>query len=642
MLRIVRIVTFVVAAVSAAWAIRLEVLGGIHLVAFGHLIRSNSLFQPLAWALGSVVVFVIAGGVPAVGRAWRRVARRVEARPVMPGIPAILFLYVDRLGRFLSAPGMALALAAVIFATGAAYGTTVASGADASGYVSQADRWIHGPLKPPQPWVGQVPWPNPRWTFTPLGYRPVDDAPPYAQAPIYSPGLPLMMAAAKIIGGQAALFLVVPLCAAVMVLATFGVARRLRGPTAGVTAAWLVATSPIVIWMLVFPMSDLPVAAAWTAALFFLIGEGAGSILTAGILSAVAVLIRPNLFFLAPIMSLWFFVRDQKPSPSFARRLRDAALFYAGVAPGAIFIGGLFAFLFGSPWVSGYGRLSEVLDAANVWPNMRLYFQWALSVQATFTIIGLLGLVMPFLWPRGHARRAVAIVALMVLGITAEYVAYTVFDDWAFLRFFLPAWPLLAIGGAGVVAALLDRTPSALKVAVVAGVIGLGVAGVRTVRDRFVFDLWYYNRRYTAASVIIRDVSAPNSVVFSMEQSGALRYYSGRVPLRYDQLPPDWLDRSVDWLAGSGVHCYAVLDAWEIEPFRARFRGQQRVRGLDTPIVLYQSFGQGTVVYVYDLTTPPPAGARPTIITETDPSRWRDWPPGPEPTLVFKRAGSPE
>jgi hypothetical protein len=629
MRRTIRTLTFFLAAVSAGWAVRLKVLGGIHVVVLGHLIRSTNPLPPLGWAFGSAVVFVIAGGVPAIGRAGRRLVRAVVS--------------VSRRGaRFLSARGLAMAIAAVVFATGAAYATTVASGADASGYVSQADRWIHGTLKPPQPWVGQVPWPNPRWTFTPLGYTPVDDAPPYAQAPVYSPGLPLMMAAAKLVGGQAALFLIVPLCAAVMVLATFGVARRLRGPSAGVTAAWLVATSPIVIWMLMFPMSDVPVGAAWTAAFFFLIGDSAASTVAAGLLSAVAVLIRPNLFFLAPIMGLWFFVRDRQPPSSFLRRLRDAALFSAGVAPGAIFIGVLFAFLFGSPLVSGYGRLGDVLDTSNIWPNMRLYFQWAMSVQATFTIVGLIGLVVPFVWPKGNSRRAVAIIALMVLGITAEYVAYAVFDDWAFLRFFLPAWPLLAIGAAGVGSALHDGAPSGLKLAVDGGVIAIGVVGVRTVRDRFVFDLWHYNRRYTAAAVIIRDVSAPNSVVFSMEQSGALRYYSGRMPLRYDQLPPDWLDRSVDWLADSGVHCYAVLDAWEIEPFRTRFRGEQRVHGLDTPIALYQSYGRGTIVYFYDLTTPPLSGARPKIITETDPGRWRDWPPGHEPTLVFKRAGRAE
>lgn len=628
MLRIVRLATLVMASVSAVWAIRLLIFGGINFVVRGHLVRSNDPWRPFEWAFGSVVVFAIAGGVPVMQGVWRRAVQRLQLVPVV--------------SRFVSARGGALVIAAAVFATGAAYATTVAAGADGSGYVSQADRWIHGTLKPPQPWVGQVPWPNPRWTFTPLGYRPVDDVPPYAQAPTYSPGLPLMMAAAKIVGGQAALFLVVPFSAAVMVLATFGVANRLRGPAAGLTAAWLVATSPIVIWMIVFPMSDVPVAAAWTAAVFFLIGDGAGSAVVAGLLSAVALIIRPNLFFLAPIMSLWFFVRQGDARSSWRRRLRDAVLFYAGVAPGVIVIGVLFNYLFGSPLVSGYGRFSDLLNRANVWPNLKLYFQWAMGVQGTFTIAGLIGLVGsvgPFVWPTGQARRAAAIIALMVAGITAEYVAYIVFDDWTFLRFFLPAWPLLAIGAAGLVAALIDRRPFTLKFAVVAGLIALGAVGVRTARNRFAFELWHGNRRYTAASVIIHDLSPSNSVVFSLEQSGALRYYSGRMPIRFDQLPPDWLDRSLDWLDGSGVHCYAVLDAWEIEAFRARFRGQQRVHGLDTPILLYQSFDHGAIVYFYDLTTPPLPGTRPTIISEMDPGRWRNWPPGPEPTLVFHRTG---
>src|SRR5579864_1101662 len=103
MLRIVRLVTFVVAAVSAAWAIRLEVLGGIHVVVLGHRIRSNNPFHPLAWAFGSAVIFVIAGGLPAVGRAWRRVARWMAVGPVRSAIRV-----GDQLGRFASARGMAL------------------------------------------------------------------------------------------------------------------------------------------------------------------------------------------------------------------------------------------------------------------------------------------------------------------------------------------------------------------------------------------------------------------------------------------------------------------------------------------------------------------------------------------------------
>ena len=233
-------------------------------------------------------------------------------------------------------------------------------------------------------------------------------------------------------GGQAALFLVLPLSGAVLVLATFGVANRVRGPAAGLIAAWLVATSPIVLSMLVLPMSDVPVAAAWiSAAFFFLIGDGASSAVAAGLLSALAVLIRPNLVFLAPIMEPVVFRANAAaavviPAPAARRRLvlrRRRA--------GLIFIGVLFTYFFGSPFVFGYGRFADSLDRSNVWPDMRLYFHWAMSTQRTFTIAGLIGLVgsvAPFLWPKGNARRAVAIAALMVVAITAEYVAYIVFD----------------------------------------------------------------------------------------------------------------------------------------------------------------------------------------------------------------------
>ncbi len=48
----------------------------------------------------------------------------------------------------------------------------VASGADAYGYISQADLWIKGQLTVPQEWVAPAPWPEAIWTSTPLGYGP--------------------------------------------------------------------------------------------------------------------------------------------------------------------------------------------------------------------------------------------------------------------------------------------------------------------------------------------------------------------------------------------------------------------------------------------------------------------------------------
>ncbi|HEY6357809.1 MAG TPA: hypothetical protein VIX35_06170, partial [Vicinamibacterales bacterium] len=137
---------------------------------------------------------------------------------------------------------------------------------------------------------------------------------------------------------------------------------------------------------------------------------------------------------------------------------------------------------------------------------------------------------------------------------------------------------------------------------------------------------------------IVSRVTPPNSVVFAMQESGALRYYSGRVPIRYDSFDSQWLDRGVEWLAASGVHSYAVLEFWEVDRFRAHFPGQRRLSALDRPIVVYHTYRDGVPVYLFDLTTPPPVGEAPTVIPETDPWRLRAMRPGPVPTLSFQPA----
>lgn len=619
-LRRVQLVALVVGLAALAWAIWLALGGGVRAEIAGHLIRSTDPWRSAELAFSALTLFVITGGHVMLAPVWRRVRAALEVRPAI--------------GVLATAESGGLVIAAVVVASGLTYMTTAASGADGSGYVSQADRWIHGTLKPPQPWVGEVPWPDAGWTFAPLGYKPVAGAPTFAQAPTYSPGLPLMMAAAKLVGGQAALFLVVPLCAGVLVLATFGVARRLQGSWCGLLAAWLVATSPIVLFMLMVPMSDVPAAAAWTTALFFLLADGAGPALAAGLFSGVATVIRPNLFFLAAIMSLWFALSPG--FPSLRRRWRDAVLYGAGLAPGLIFVGAFYEYTFGSPFVSGYGRFTDLLARTNVWPNLQRYFGWAIGAQATFVVLGLIGLFIPWVWPRGRSRRAAAILAIMFGAVAAEYCFYIVFNDWYFLRFLLPAWPLLAIGVAGVAFQIWKWSPDRVRFVLVGAFIAIGVVGVRTARDKYAFQTWHHDRRYTAAANLIRTISPPNSVVFSFELSGSLRYYSGRMPVRYDLMSPDWLDRSVDWFARSGVHSYAVLDGSELQPFRARFKDQKTVRAVDAPILVYQAFNEQAVVYIFDLTTPPKPGAPVQLVTETDAGRWRNWPPGPAPTLVLR------
>ena len=120
----------------------------------------------------------------------------------------------------------AAAIAAATLVVGVAFGSKVAGGSDSYGYISQADLFLSGRLSISQPWVEAVPWPNLTFSFAPLGYRPGPGkwlvTPPvpheprdrWAIVPTYAPGLPFLMASAKLVAGHCAIFWVVPICRA--------------------------------------------------------------------------------------------------------------------------------------------------------------------------------------------------------------------------------------------------------------------------------------------------------------------------------------------------------------------------------------------------------------------------------------------
>jgi hypothetical protein len=101
---------------------------------------------------------------------------------------------------------IAAVLAAIVVCTGLIWNTRVAAGSDAYGCVSQVDLWLRGGLHIDQSFGATVPWPNARWTFTPLGYRPEPDGyrivPQYSAAWIVatSPAMLFMLMAPRAVG----------------------------------------------------------------------------------------------------------------------------------------------------------------------------------------------------------------------------------------------------------------------------------------------------------------------------------------------------------------------------------------------------------------------------------------------------------
>ncbi len=480
-----------------------------------------------------------------------------------------------------------------------------------------------------QAWATAAPWPEPQWSFAPLGYRPaVHGEQGTAMVPTYAPGLPLLMAVARLVAGPCAVFWIVPIAGAVLVLATFGLGRALGSPGTGLAGAALVLASPVFLFMLMSPMTDVPVAAAWAVAGWLLIGSrgsGAGPpgraatvrALAAGLASAIAILIRPNLVLGAAALALWFPLRAWRDGPGARpRHLLNALVFGAIASAGALAVAVINDRLYGSPLVSGYGSAGSLFDLANVWANLRTYCGWFVESQTAWPLAGLAAFLFPrrTCWPGTADRTGVVVLLALGAAVTGSYLVYGVYDAWWYLRFLLPVWPMVMLGF-GAVALLVARTgrPAAAIVAVL--VVWLGLRGVVFARDHNAFRLWKEERRYATVGRLVRAATPPDSVILAIQHSGSLRRYAGRMTIRFDSLDGAWLDRAIGWLADRGIAAYLVVEDWEEPRFRAHFRGQEAATRADgAPVLTYT--GPATV-RLYDLRALRDPLAAVTAIAET-------------------------
>lgn len=505
-------------------------------------------------------------------------------------------------------------MAAAVLAIGWRYGARSVGGADSYGYVSQAYLWLAGTPVQHQRWTEQVPWPDGPLTFEPLGYTTTGIS---TLVPRYSPGLPLLMALAILVGGACAVFAVAPIFGACAVMATYLLGRRVTSPWGGVAAAWLVLTSPTFLYMAVQPMSDVPVTGAWLVAWILAYRATARAALAGGLMAGLAVLIRPNLLPLAAPMLAWLVVRGGA-----ARRAGDAAawtpslIFLGGLAPAVLLAFGANWVFYGSPWLSGYGRNGLLFQAANVPQNLANYASWLTDAEGPLIWIGAAAIALPIrrLWPEPTARGCVAAMALFSAFLVGQYLLYSVFDAWWYLRFLLPAFPIAAVG-LGHVAVGVGRRSRWLAALAALAIVATGVRGVVFAGGHDAFELRRGQAVFETAGRTVRGATEPGSVIFSKQHSGSLLFYAGRHTLRYDVMPIDWLDRSIQWLAAHGAHPYALLEPWEVEAWKERFGGRANYGSLPVkPIRVIE----GQNVGLYDLLVPGPDEPRRVPVTAPD------------------------
>jgi len=491
------------------------------------------------------------------------------------GVVSALTTLDDRLERHAVAIALVIAVAAA--GTGVGFGTFAASAADASGYVSQARLLAEARVSFDEPLARLLPWTETTWVFSPLGYRPGPTAGDVV--PTYPPGLPLTMAAARLGGGEWAPFFVVPLLGGLAVLCSFLLGSTLHSRRAGLVAAVLLATSPIFLFQLVQPMSDVPALAWWTLALLLAFSPYRSTAVAAGAAAGVALMARPNL--LPLVVPLAVFIGEWP-----VRKRHRLVPFAAGLVPGP----GALAFfqwrIYGSPLASGHGTFSDFFAISNVWPNIGVYSGHLLRGETAAIGLAVVAMAVALAFRRrvnDTANRSLVPVAsgaaLFGAAVLLCYLPYVVFRDWFYLRFLLPAYPLafvLAGALAARAASVLPRSAQGLSLLIALTIVA-SVNIVVAEREQ-AFNLREYEGRYRSAGRYSDAALPREAVIFAVQESGSARYY-GRPIVRWDLLPVD-LDTAVATFTAMHRRPFFLVEDWEAADLRKRF-ASSRIARLD-------------------------------------------------------------
>ncbi len=367
------------------------------------------------------------------------------------------------------------------------------------------------------------------FTFIPLGFRPMPEA---TMAPTYPIGLPLvLLATAKIAGWELAppLVMVISALLAVALMIPLGRAAGLASSWATV-GALLLATCPLTTFMSVQLMSDIPatlvgMAAVWSA---WRSHTRLPWALAAGACLALGVLIRPtNLMLILPV------------AVCLGLDTRRWLLLGLGAFPGALLQLLYNSEAYGNPLASGYGDDLSTKFSFEIMPaTLAHYVRW---LPVLLTPVGIFAVLLP--WIGSRTRFAWVLIAWTV-PFLAFYAGYWhTHEWWWYLRFLLPAFPAIIIGGLWVmhklwVRLLAPRLPGPLVAR------SCGIAAILVILVHAAF--WHHRLNahliglgesvFPESCTWAREHLPANAIILTEQTSGALIYYTDFSLVRWDSL----------------------------------------------------------------------------------------------------------
>jgi hypothetical protein len=355
-------------------------------------------------------------------------------------------------------------------------------------------------------------------------------------------------------------------------------------------------------------MSDVPATAWWSLALVAVSSKRRSLVFSAGLATSLAIVTRPNLVVAAVVPALWLCWEASKTPAADGRSFARFASFVLGVLPGCVAVAVINGYLYGAPWKSGYGSLASLFALNHILPNLRLYTSWMWQSQTPVIFLAAITPVLAIARRAEAAHRSRRGLVLMWSGfavvIFACYLPYSVFDNWFWLRFLLPAWPVVLLMASLAIVQLcrwlLPRR--AHRLAVTAVVVLVVWRHVDFLSHTETFNLKSGEQKSRVVGEYIARQLPERAVFLAIMQTGSVRYYANRTTIRFDRIPPESLDNAVHDLRTLGYHPYAVFEEGEEAYFKQLFQNQSRLASLDWPPVMVR---RGPVpIRVYDLAAP--------------------------------------
>lgn len=494
---------------------------------------------------------------------------------------------------------LALAVSSLAVAIGIRFSTFVAWGTDPAAYIEAAERWAGGGPITPSPIQFWSPWAPNDTALAAFGFR--RGVVRGTEVGEYPLGLPVIMAAAIRIGGPLAAYLVVPICAGLLVWSLYLVGAALAGPWSGLIATMLVAASPITSTYAVQPMSDVPAAAFWALAWAMCLRPGLGASAAAGAAAAAAIMIRPNQVPFALILAVLVWAA---PTTDALRRGQRLVVFGCAAAIGPAMVVWSQTALYGTPFRPGYVGGSDFYRLEYIVPSLTLYPRLLMFVHTPLLFTGLIAcaaLVIPRVRARldqGAPAVALTATAFVVMNY-ALYLPYLPLDDVFSVRYVLPAMMALCVLLAGftIHAARALRAVSpwlaalALVPALIAGVYPAGLW-------RFVEGIRHEQVKALLAGRYLREALPANAAVLAKTHITPMMHYTDRLVVRLDSIGPGALDGIIAELQRRGYHPVFVLDAGDERTWFSTHFASSQFHALEWPARAEFIDRLGRVIYV--------------------------------------------